>query len=108
MLAWAEQRCLRRDGRSAMQWRPCHASPSSASSHRCCDLQTVATRHCLTACQPAPAPADQPAPMRSPFAVVPVLMQGMMELNRKRPADPIEFLCAFLQQHNPKKQQKTN
>lgn len=39
--------------------------------------------------------------------VVPVLMQGMMELNRKRPADPIEFLCTYLQQHNPKKQQKT-
>ena len=35
-------------------------------------------------------------------------MQGMMELNRKRPADPIDFLCNFLQQHNPKKQQKTN
>lgn len=40
-------------------------------------------------------------------AVVPVLMQGMMELNRKRPADPIDFLCSYLQQHNPKKQQKT-
>ena len=42
-----------------------------------------------------------------PAAVVPVLMQGMMELNRKRPADPIDFLCSYLQQHNPRKQ-KTN
>ena len=49
-----------------------------------------------------------PDPLPSIPAVVPVLMQGMMELNRKRPADPIEFLCTFLQQHNPKKQQKTN
>ena len=36
-------------------------------------------------------------------AVVPLLMQGMMELNRKRPADPIEFLSEYLQKHNPKK-----
>lgn len=40
------------------------------------------------------------------LAVVPVLMQGMMELNRKRPADPIDFLCTYLQQHNPKQQKK--
>ena len=52
--------------------------------------------------------SEQPATEPAPSTVVPVLMQGMMELNRKRPADPIEFLCAFLQQHNPKKQQKTN
>lgn len=58
---------------------------------------------------PSRVPAsEQPATKPAPSAVVPVLMQGMMELNRKRPADPIEFLCAFLQQHNPKKQQKTN
>ncbi|PSC70491.1 Vacuolar sorting-associated 29 [Micractinium conductrix] len=79
--------------------------------------------------QAAPAPADA-APAASPSAaaaaaspaagteprlpvrayleqtVVPVLMQGMMELNRKRPADPIEFLCNYLQQHNPKKEKK--
>ncbi len=36
-------------------------------------------------------------------AVVPILMQGMMELNRKRPADPVEFLSAYLEQHNPRK-----
>lgn len=40
------------------------------------------------------------APARpSWFAVVPILMQAMMELNRKRPADPIDFLCTYLQQH---------
>jgi hypothetical protein len=34
-------------------------------------------------------------------------MQGMMELNRKRPADPVDFLSNYLQQHNPRKAQKT-
>lgn len=49
----------------------------------------------------SPSAAEQRLPVRTYLEqnVVPILMQAMMELNRKRPADPIDFLCTYLQQH---------
>lgn len=35
--------------------------------------------------------------------VVPVLMQGMQELTKERPDDPVQYLAAYLIKHNPKK-----
>lgn len=40
-------------------------------------------------------------------AVVPVVYQGMVAAARERPDDPIEYLAAYLIEHNPKKKQKT-
>ncbi|CAD7695751.1 unnamed protein product, partial [Ostreobium quekettii] len=36
-------------------------------------------------------------------SVVPSLMGGMQALVRERPEDPVEYLAAYLLQHNPKK-----
>jgi protein dpy-30 len=38
-------------------------------------------------------------------SVVPILMQGMQELVKERPDDPVQYLAAYLIKHNPKKQQ---
>jgi protein dpy-30 len=38
-------------------------------------------------------------------SVVPILMQGMQELVKERPEDPVEYLAAYLIKHNPRKQQ---
>ena len=35
--------------------------------------------------------------------VVPILMQGMQELTKERPDDPVQYLAAYLIKHNPKK-----
>mmetsp|Transcript_46148 Transcript_46148/g.144757 ORF Transcript_46148/g.144757 Transcript_46148/m.144757 type:complete len:98 (+) Transcript_46148:62-355(+) len=34
--------------------------------------------------------------------VVPILLQGLSELVRARPDDPVEYLAAYLMKHNPK------
>jgi protein dpy-30 len=34
--------------------------------------------------------------------VVPILMQGMQQLVKERPEDPVEYLAAYLLKHNPK------
>lgn len=34
--------------------------------------------------------------------VVPILMQGMQELVKERPEDPVQYLAAYLIKHNPK------
>jgi protein dpy-30 len=34
--------------------------------------------------------------------VVPILMQGMQQLVKVRPEDPVEYLAAYLLKHNPK------
>lgn len=39
--------------------------------------------------------------------VVPTIYQGMMAAAKERPEDPVEFLAAYLLEHNPKKKQKT-
>jgi protein dpy-30 len=36
-------------------------------------------------------------------SVVPILMQGMQELAKERPEDPVQYLAAYLIKHNPKK-----
>lgn len=41
--------------------------------------------------------------MLSLCAVVGVVMQGMQQLVRRRPDDPVEWLADFLQRNNPKK-----
>jgi protein dpy-30 len=38
--------------------------------------------------------------------MVPTIYQGMMAAAKERPDDPIEFLAAYLMEHNPKKKQK--
>lgn len=38
--------------------------------------------------------------------VVPTLMQGMQELAKERPDDPVQYLAAYLIKHNPKKADK--
>ena len=83
--------------------------PDTLRSHSCCPNQRDHRSMPASPAYPPPVPSPRPGPRlvcRCP-AVVPVLMQGMMELNRKRPADPIDFLCSYLQQHNPRKP-KTN
>lgn len=37
------------------------------------------------------------------FAVVPILMQGMQQLAKERPEDPVAWIADFLQKNNPKK-----
>eukprot|EP01025_Chloroclados_australasicus_P055425 TRINITY_DN6707_c0_g2_i1.p2 TRINITY_DN6707_c0_g2~~TRINITY_DN6707_c0_g2_i1.p2 ORF type:complete len:183 (+),score=22.19 TRINITY_DN6707_c0_g2_i1:161-709(+) len=37
--------------------------------------------------------------------VVPLLLQGMQELAKERPEDPVEYLAAYMLKHNPKKKQ---
>lgn len=39
--------------------------------------------------------------------IVPTIYQGMMAAAKERPEDPVEFLAAYLLEHNPKKKQKT-
>ena len=36
--------------------------------------------------------------------VVPVLMQGLGQVVRERPSDPVEYLAAYLLKHNPQHQ----
>jgi protein dpy-30 len=36
-------------------------------------------------------------------SVVPLLMQGMQELVKERPEDPVQYLAAYLIKNNPKK-----
>lgn len=38
--------------------------------------------------------------------VVPVLMQGLGQVVRERPSDPVEYLAAYLLKHNPQHQQQ--
>lgn len=38
--------------------------------------------------------------------VVPVLMQGLGQVVRERPSDPVEYLAAYLLKHNPQQQQQ--
>ena len=47
----------------------------------------------------------QTAPIRTYLdsTVVPVLLQGLSALVKERPADPVEYLAAFLIQNNPGK-----
>ncbi|DBB04872.1 hypothetical protein WJX82_010590 [Trebouxia sp. C0006] len=37
--------------------------------------------------------------------VVPILMQGLGQVVRERPSDPVEYLAAYLLKHNPQQQQ---
>eukprot|EP00002_Diphylleia_rotans_P007345 TRINITY_DN1688_c0_g1_i2.p1 TRINITY_DN1688_c0_g1~~TRINITY_DN1688_c0_g1_i2.p1 ORF type:complete len:105 (-),score=25.81 TRINITY_DN1688_c0_g1_i2:166-480(-) len=37
--------------------------------------------------------------------VIPVLMQGLTALSKIRPPDPVEYLAAYLIQHNPNKKE---
>ena len=37
--------------------------------------------------------------------VVPILMQGLGQIVRERPSDPVEYLAAYLLKHNPQHQQ---
>lgn len=39
--------------------------------------------------------------------IVPTIYQGMMAAAKERPEDPVEYLAAYLLEHNPKKKQKT-
>ena len=36
-------------------------------------------------------------------AVVPILMQGMQQLAKERPEDPVAWIADFLKKNNPKK-----
>ena len=40
--------------------------------------------------------------------VVPILMQGMQQLVRERPEDPLGFMVEFLERNNPKKRKITS
>jgi protein dpy-30 len=46
-----------------------------------------------------------PLPVRQYLegTVVPILMQGMQQLVKERPEDPIEWIADFLHKNNPKK-----
>lgn len=39
--------------------------------------------------------------------VIPVLMEGLSELARVRPANPVEYLAAYLFRNNPQREPKT-
>mmetsp|Transcript_13299 Transcript_13299/g.40149 ORF Transcript_13299/g.40149 Transcript_13299/m.40149 type:complete len:93 (+) Transcript_13299:42-320(+) len=47
----------------------------------------------------------QTAPIRTYLdsTVVPILLQGLSALVKERPANPVEFLAAYLMQNNPQK-----
>lgn len=51
----------------------------------------------------APPPPDRTIPIRTYLdqTVVPILLDGMAELVKVRPDDPIKFLAAYLNHHNP-------
>eukprot|EP00287_Rhodomonas_sp_CCMP768_P012714 CAMPEP_0196719824 /NCGR_PEP_ID=MMETSP1091-20130531/2751_1 /TAXON_ID=302021 /ORGANISM="Rhodomonas sp., Strain CCMP768" /LENGTH=93 /DNA_ID=CAMNT_0042060889 /DNA_START=177 /DNA_END=458 /DNA_ORIENTATION=- len=38
--------------------------------------------------------------------VVPILLQGLSDLVKTRPDDPVEYLAAYLMKHNPKNTKK--
>ena len=38
--------------------------------------------------------------------VEPILMQGLGQVVRERPSDPVEYLAAYLLKHNPQQQQQ--
>mmetsp|Transcript_28265 Transcript_28265/g.57871 ORF Transcript_28265/g.57871 Transcript_28265/m.57871 type:complete len:100 (-) Transcript_28265:150-449(-) len=38
--------------------------------------------------------------------VVPILLQGLSDLVKTRPDDPVEYLAAYLMKHNPKNSKK--
>ena len=46
----------------------------------------------------------QTAPIRTYLdqTVVPILLQGLSDLVKQRPDDPVEHLAAYLMKHNPK------
>jgi protein dpy-30 len=58
----------------------------------------------LTPGKEAEKPAG-PLPVRQYLegTVVPILMQGMQQLVKERPDDPIEWIADFLHKNNPKK-----
>ena len=71
-------------------------------------LQAVKAAHNLAlglARSPPPKPDLNSLPTRQYLeqTVVPTLTQGMHQLVRERPSDPIEYLAAYLLKHNPKR-----
>mmetsp|Transcript_30824 Transcript_30824/g.47589 ORF Transcript_30824/g.47589 Transcript_30824/m.47589 type:complete len:161 (-) Transcript_30824:50-532(-) len=56
------------------------------------------------ASQPPPAPL-QTLPIRAYLdqTVVPILLDGMSELVKERPANPIEYLASYLIRHDPQR-----
>lgn len=71
-------------------------------------LQAVKAAHNLAlglAKSPPPKPDVNSLPTRQYLeqTVVPTLTQGMHQLVRERPSDPIEYLAAYLLKHNPKR-----
>ncbi len=44
-------------------------------------------------------------PLLQESTVVPLLMQGMQNLCKERPDNPVEYLANYLLQHNPQKPQ---
>ncbi|KAK9815958.1 hypothetical protein WJX74_005217 [Apatococcus lobatus] len=70
--------------------------------------QAVKAAHNLAlglAKSPPPKPDLNSLPTRQYLeqTVVPTLTQGMHQLVRERPSDPIEYLAAYLLKHNPKR-----
>ncbi|OEU16672.1 Dpy-30-domain-containing protein [Fragilariopsis cylindrus CCMP1102] len=51
----------------------------------------------------APTPEVQSMPIRAYLdqTVVPILLDGMSELVKERPANPIEYLAQYLMRHDP-------
>ena len=62
------------------------------------------------AAAPSEAPAVDPSLQRLPIrayldqTVVPILLDGMSELVKERPANPIEYLASYLLKHDPQRQ----
>jgi protein dpy-30 len=78
------------------------AEPAAAGGDK--PAEPAAAAATLTPAKEADKPAG-PLPVRQYLegTVVPILMQGMQQLVKERPGDPIEWIADFLHKNNPKK-----
>jgi len=78
------------------------AAPAAAGGEK--PAEPAAAAATLTPAKEADKPSG-PLPVRQYLegTVVPILMQGMQQLVKERPEDPIEWIADFLHKNNPKK-----
>ncbi len=85
----------------AKEEAPAAAAPAAPAGDK--PAEPTATAN-ATPVKAAEKPAG-PLPVRQYLegTVVPILMQGMQQLVKERPEDPIEWIADFLHKNNPKK-----
>ena len=84
-------------------------APAPAKDDAAPAEKPAATAATMTPVKEAEKPAG-PLPVRQYLegTVVPILMQGMQQLVKERPEDPIEWIADFLHKNNPKKRKLEN